>query len=315
MVRGRKKQAAGSSNDDIDNFLSMMAAERGAAGNTIASYRRDLEDLASFLTVSLRRASSDEISCYMRAWGKNHASRSMARKLSCFRQFFRFLMSEGLRADDPTSTIDAPRQGASLPKIMSEAQVEKLLSGVKTDDANTNENLRLNALLELIYATGLRVSELVGLKLSALDRNRRFITVKGKGGKERLVPLGAAAAEKLDTYLVVRKNFLPKTVKASDYLFPSGAAEGHLTRQRFGQLLKARAREAGLDAGKISPHVLRHAFATHLLEHGADLRAVQKMLGHSDIATTQIYTHVLNERLVRTVKDNHPLAVGSKKNK
>jgi integrase/recombinase XerD len=224
-------------------------------------------------------------------------------------------MSEGLCADDPTSTIDAPRQGASLPKIMSEAQVEKLLSGVKTDDANTNENLRLNALLELIYATGLRVSELVGLKLSALDRNRRFITVKGKGGKERLVPLGAAAAEKLDTYLVVRKNFLPKTVKASDYLFPSGAAEGHLTRQRFGQLLKARAREAGLDAGKISPHVLRHAFATHLLEHGADLRAVQKMLGHSDIATTQIYTHVLNERLVRTVKDNHPLAVGSKKNK
>ena len=307
--RGRKPAARAVPDEDIDSFLDMMRAERGSASNTIESYRRDLDDLAGFLAsggIRLRHAATDDLRRYLSGGKSGAAARSMARRLSAFRQFFRFLVSEGRRDTDPSAQLDSPRQGASLPKILHEDQVEALLADA---GETTPESLRLTALLELLYATGLRVSELVGVRLSSLDREGRFITVRGKGNKERLVPLTGPAWQAILRYLPHRATFIPKQAQ-SPYLFPTGASEGHLTRQRFAQLLKERALLRGLDPALISPHVLRHAFATHLLAHGADLRAVQKMLGHADIATTQIYTHVLDERLVQTVVQHHPLGKG-----
>jgi integrase/recombinase XerD len=305
--RGRKPKPVTAFQDcDLGAFLDMMAAERGAAANTLSSYRRDLDALAVFLAGSskgLRDASTDDLRAYFASLPQVFAARSVARRLSAFRQFYRFLVSESRRQEDPTSTIDMPKQGAHLPKIMTEAQIEALLSPPVEEDA---EALRLTALLELLYATGLRVSELVGLKLSSLDRDGRFVILRGKGGKERLVPLTRPAWTAIQAYLPQRARFLAGQ-EASPYLFPSASVEGHMTRQRFGQLLKERALARNLDPALISPHVLRHAFATHLLEHGADLRAVQKMLGHSDIATTQIYTHVMTDRLVKTMQEHHPL--------
>jgi len=234
------------------------------------------------------------------------APTTSARRLSCLRQFHKFLVAERVRNDDPTNTIDGPRRGRPLPKLLSEGDVDRLL--VAAQKREGPDGLRLVALLEVLYATGLRVSELVGLPLNAIRPRERVVLVRGKGGRERMVPLGDAALRALDAYLAVRKvHFLAKD-EESRWLFPSRSADGRLTRQRFGQLLKELAMEAGLPLRKVSPHVLRHAFATHLLAHGADLRAVQQMLGHADISTTQIYTHVLEERLRQLVETHHPLA-------
>lgn len=305
----------------LEPFLEMLAAERGAAANTLEAYRRDLESFAGFLaqrkTVP-ERADEADIRAFLGRLAKaGMAPRTAARRLSALRQFYRFLLSEGRRADDPTAGIDSPRQGRPLPKILSEAEVGLLLdrAQVGVEAGGGPEALRLAALVELLYATGLRISELVGLRLAAAQRDQRLLIVQGKGGKERMVPLSPAARQSLTAYLAVRDHFLEtrgqgaKAVKApSPWLFPSRGEAGHITRQRVAQLLKDLARQAGIDAAKVSPHVLRHAFASHLLDHGADLRALQKMLGHADISTTQIYTHVLSERLKALVQERHPLA-------
>ena len=306
---------------DVEAFLEMLAAERGAAANTQEAYRRDLTAFAEFLGKrrrALPAATAEDIRAFMsRLAQAGMAPRTAARRLSALRQFYRFLLSEGHRGDDPSAEIDSPRQGRPLPKILSEAEVGLLLDAAQAgaEDGGDPEALRLTALVELLYATGLRISELVGLRLAAAQRDQRLIIVLGKGGKERMVPLSPAARQSLTAYLAVRDHFLPKggkgdkAIKAvSPWLFPSRAAAGHITRHRVAQLLKDLARRAGVDAAKVSPHVLRHAFASHLLDHGADLRALQKMLGHADISTTQIYTHVLSERLKSLVQEHHPLA-------
>lgn len=294
----------------------MMVAERGASNNTRDAYRRDLADVAQFLAQSgraaLDRAGSDDLRAYLDHLGADRikeksATRTVARRLSALRQYYKFLVSEGRRAEDPASVLDTPKQGRSLPKILTEADVTALLT--QAAEKGGPEGRRLTALLEMLYASGLRVSELVGLPMNALTRDGRALIVRGKGGKERLVPLSAPAREALVAYLPFRPFFMTKgrEAKQQAYLFPSRAAAGVLTRQRFGQLLKELALAANLDPDKVSPHVLRHCFATHLLDHGADLRSVQKMLGHADIATTQIYTHVVSERLQQAVA-MHPLA-------
>lgn len=297
----------------------MLVAERAAAANTCDAYRRDLADVEGFLARrggALADASTDDLRAYFDhlarqpgARGGRTAPRTVARRLSSLRQFYRFLLSEQRRRDDPSSVLDSPRQGRPLPKYLSEDEVVGLLDAAAEREGP--EGIRLVALLETLYATGLRVTELVGLPLAAIDRQGHGLLVRGKGGKERMVPLTEAARRALADYLVVRGVFLVAGREAAQrrYLFPSRTArEGYLTRQRFAQLLKELALDSGIDPAKVSPHVLRHAFATHLLSHGADLRSVQKMLGHSDIATTQIYTHVLSERLTELVEQHHPLA-------
>ncbi len=314
-MRGRRPATPIALPNAAEAFLEMMAAERGAADNTLAAYRRDLADIEAFLKrrgQTLAAAGSADLRQYLKALaGQGWTARTSARRLSALRQFYRFQLGEGRRADDPTAALDSPRLGRPLPKPLAEGQVTALIdAAAKRGGA---EGLRLIALLELLYASGMRVSELVALPLSTVLRDTRAIMVRGKGGKERLVPLGAPALKALAAYRAARGEFLPKPKKNarktdSPFLFPSRGRSGHLTRHRLGQLLKELARQAGLDPGIVSPHVLRHAFATHLLDHGADLRSVQKMLGHADIATTQIYTHVVKERLKRTVGEHHPLA-------
>lgn len=294
---------------DSENFLEMLSAERGAAANTLESYRRDLDGYLQHLARrgrGARDAAPEDIRSWLTAMSKSGmAASTAARRLSAIRQFHRFLFTEGRRSDDPTATIDSPRQGRTLPKVLSEDEVSLMLEVSRRDEAPAG--LRMTALLEMLYATGMRVSELVELPLSAVARDPDLITVLGKGSKERLVPLTRRAREAIAAYKAVRPGFLPKGAE-SRWLFPSNGKEGHLTRQRFGQMLKDLAVLSGISPSKVSPHVLRHAFASHLLAHGADLRAVQQLLGHSDISTTQIYTHVLNERLARLVSEKHPLA-------
>jgi integrase/recombinase XerD len=296
----------------IEAFLEMLAAERGAARLTLAAYRNDLAALSAFLArrgVSIEQADAAALHDFIAAMtAKELAPRTLARRLSAMRQFFRFLVSDGARSDDPTVDLDRPRLGRPLPKILAETEVERLIATAATWPGA--EGARLRVLLELLYGAGLRVSELVGLPLAAAQRDPRFLMVRGKGGKERVVPLSPPARRALAAHLECRREFLPegKAARASRWLFPSRGAEGHLTRQRCGQLLKELALAAGLDPARLSPHVLRHAFASHLLDHGADLRSVQQMLGHADIATTQIYTHVQSERLRRLVETAHPLA-------
>lgn len=296
----------------VETFLEMITVERGAAENTIESYRRDLSDFQAFC-VARKRPAENADSTLIRGYlkklsGAGMAPSTSARRLSALRQFFRFLHAEGVRDDDPSSAIDSPRLGRSLPKYLSEDEVEKLL--LTAEHRPGSEGLRLVALLEILYATGLRVSELVGLPLSAISRDGRILIVRGKGGKERMVPLSEPASDAIDVYKDVRDSFMPKGRRGAGerWLFPSRAKQGYLTRARFGQLMKELAVEAGLDPRRVSPHVLRHSFASHLLAHGADLRSLQQMLGHSDIATTQIYTHVLEERLRQLLDDAHPLA-------
>lgn len=291
-------------------FLEMMIAERGASRNTYDAYLRDLTQYLDHLA-SLGRtgmtAQTDDVRGFLAGLsGQGLAARTQARKLSAVRQFHGFLMLEGGRTDDPTSTVDAPRLGRPLPKVLQFDEVGALLEAARAADGW--RGIRLLALLEILYATGLRVSELVGLRLSSLSRDGRIVTVRGKGGKERLVPLGDGARLAIEGWLPLRARLLKEQGKAVPWLFPSRATAGHVTRDAFAKQLRDLAVAAGLDPQRVSPHVLRHAFATHLLANGADLRSVQQMLGHSDISTTQIYTHVLDERLKSLVQDVHPLA-------
>jgi integrase/recombinase XerD len=289
--------------DHIETFLEMMLAERGASANTIAAYERDLLDAAGFLAhrkTELDAATPDDLRAYLAALKRRgQSATTTARRLSCLRQYFRFLYAEGERADDPTAVLEAPRSGKAIPKVLSEAEVDALIDAARSGE--TPAALRRRALIELLYATGLRVSELIALPASAAAGNEAFLVVCGKGDKERLVPIGEAAREAVAEWRAVRP-------AGSPWLFPSRAKGGHMTRQNVGIMLKDLAREAGVDPARISPHVLRHAFASHLLAHGADLRSVQKLLGHADISTTQIYTHVLEERLKQAVAQHHPLA-------
>jgi integrase/recombinase XerD len=304
--------SASSASRHLDGFIEMLRAERNAADNTVAAYRRDLADFAAFLAArggALEAADAEAIRAYLaRLDSAGMAPRTAARRLSAIRQFYRFLVGEGLRADDPVAVVDGPRQGRSLPKLLSEGEVAQLIAAAR--GIAGADGARLVALLELLYATGLRVSELVGLPVAAVMRDQRVLVVRGKGNKERMIPLNEPARAAISVWLAVRQSELARSArgKASPWLFPSHGASGHLTRHRFGQLLKDLAVSAGLDRRKVSPHVLRHAFASHLLERGADLRSVQKMLGHADIATTQIYTHVASERMKTLVREHHPLA-------
>lgn len=297
----------------IEAFLEMMSAERGAAENTLSSYRRDLEDAASAIEGGLANAGPQDIRGYLDSIAaQGFAPTSQARKLSALRQFFKFLYAEGLRQDDPTGTLDSPKKGRSLPKTMGEAEAGRLLDRAAAEALDPSQGsdrlaaLRLHALVEVLYATGLRVSELVGLPVTVAQRDDRFFMVRGKGNKERMVPLSAKARAAMSAWLAARAK-VPAYAE-STFLFPASSDSGHLPRQVFARELKGLAARAGITASKISPHVLRHAFASHLLQNGADLRAVQQLLGHADISTTQIYTHVLEERLVRLVNDHHPLA-------
>jgi len=299
--------------ESVESFLDMMSAERGASANTLEAYRRDLMGFDEFLIgsgSSARHAAREDVKRFLAHLArKRTAASSQARKLSALRQYFSFLYSEGLRKDDPTSAVDAPRRARPLPKILSQDDVDALIEASRAD-SKTPEAKRLLCMIELLYAAGLRVSELVTLPLAAALRRDGFLLVRGKGDKERLVPLNPSARDAMTVYLAVRAEFLHEGDRDNRHLFPSRGAEGHLTRRRCHQLLKVLALKANIDPGKLSPHVLRHAFATHLVEGGADLRSVQTMLGHADIATTQIYTHVASERLKKTVMSAHPLARG-----
>ncbi|HXF86802.1 MAG TPA: site-specific tyrosine recombinase XerD [Xanthobacteraceae bacterium] len=298
----------------IELLLDMLAAERGASKNTLAAYARDLADLSGELAAvgkSIARASGDDLRGYLaRLTKRGFKAASIARRLAAIRQLYRFLYGEGYRSDDPAAAIEGPKRGRSLPKILTIAQVDDLLGharlGLRSQSASERlRAARLVCLLEVLYATGLRVSELVSLPASAAQPDRRMLIVRGKGGRERLVPLNDTAKRAMTEYLALREQ---AKLGRSKWLFPSFGASGHLTRQHFARELKALARSAGLKASKVSPHVLRHAFASHLLQNGADLRIVQSLLGHADISTTQIYTHVLAERLKSMVRDLHPLA-------
>ena len=300
----------------IELFLDMLAAERGARVNTLSAYRTDLTDFAQHLADSGRtiaKATSEDIRGYLGALSqRGFEASSVARKLSAIRQLYRFLYLEGHRKDDPAAAIEGPKRGRALPRVLSVADVDRLLACARAGIADENRSVaerlrsaRLNCLLEVLYATGLRVSELVALPSSAARRDQRMLIVRGKGGKERLVPLNESAKRAMADYLALRN---AANADESKWLFPSFGESGHLTRQHFARDLKSLALAAGLKADQISPHVLRHAFASHLLQNGADLRIVQTLLGHADISTTQIYTHVLAERLKSLVRDLHPLA-------
>ncbi len=295
----------------------MLGAERGASQNTIDAYARDLDDLARFLArhrkTTLADARQADLRAYLQALDdRGMAPSTAARRLSAIRQFYGFLYSEGRRGDNPADILDGPRRPQALPKLLSEAEVARLLTRAEAaiqehEPGSTAEYraLRRHALLELLYASGLRVSELIALPAGAVQPGRPFVAVRGKGGKERLVPVTAPAVAAVAAYRAAAKAL---GRDGSPWLFPSHGESGHLTRQQFSAILKELGAEAGVPPARLSPHVLRHAFASHLLEHGADLRALQKMLGHSDIATTQIYTHVLEAAKQRLVQEKHPLA-------
>ena len=299
----------------FEAFLEFLVAERGVSANTLAAYRRDLEDCTTFLArrdasarAVLDGASTEDLRRYLKHLdGQGMTAGTAARRLSALRQFYRFLYADGLREDDPTAILESPRQGRPLPKNISEDDVAKLLAFAEKSE--NPEGKRLCAMVELCYATGMRVSELAGLPLAAVQRDPEVLIVRGKGNKERMVPLSGPARDVVRDYLKLRDAFLPEGT-TSPHLFP-GRGGKPLSRQRFFQMLKDLARNADLDPRKVSPHVLRHAFATHLLHHDADLRSVQQMLGHADISTTQIYTHVLDERMRRLVAEHHPLARAS----
>lgn len=290
-------------------FLEMMAVERAAARNTLSAYGKDLADLSGFLARRGRdpaSAQAEDVEAYFADLGARGLSpATAARRRASVRQFYRFVMGEAWRTDDPSRRVDAPRQGRPLPKVLSRGEVDQIIAAAGRKDGAGG--LRLACLLELIYAAGLRVSEVTSLTLSALARDPAFLMVTGKGGKDRLVPLNLTAREAVKSFLEVRQEFLPPGDASNPWLFPSRGKAGRLTPRRLSQLLDEAASEAGVDPARVSPHVLRHAFATHLLEGGADLRVVQKFLGHADIATTQIYTHVTGERLAEVVASKHPL--------
>ncbi len=291
-------------------FLEMMAVERAAAKNTLTAYARDLSDAGDFLAArgaDLATAAAEDVEAYFAALGARGLSPATAsRRRAAVRQFYRFVLGEGWRADDPSRRVEAPRKGRPLPKVLGRDEVDRLIAAAAARDGA--QGLRLACMVELAYASGLRISELTSLPLDMLARDPAYLIVRGKGGKERLAPLNAAARAAVKAYLEVRPGFLPKGDKASPWLFPSRGKGGRLTPRRFAQLLDEAAVAAGIDPSRVSPHVLRHAFATHLLDGGADLRVVQTLLGHADIATTQIYTHVAGDRLREVVETRHPLA-------
>ena len=308
------KRPRASNESLIELFLDMLAAERGASTNTLDAYRRDLVDFSSDLTdaeTSVAAADTDALRAHLGRLSKRAlAPATVARRLSAIRQLYRFLYSENHRGDDPAAVIEGPKRGRSLPKVLSVKQVDDLLAqargGVSVEAKSEKlRAARLNCLLEVLYATGLRVSELVALPESAARRDQRMLIVRGKGGRERMVPLNEQAKRTMTEYLALRTE---ANLDKSKWLFPSFGESGHLSRQHFARELKTLAAGAGLKAGQVSPHVLRHAFASHLLQNGADLRVVQTLLGHADISTTQIYTHVLEERLKSLVRDLHPLS-------
>jgi integrase/recombinase XerD len=311
------RQKPNSDQNLTELFLDMLAAERGAGGNTLSAYGRDLADFSAHLAAvgrAVASATTDDVRGYLGQLGKRgFAAASVARRLSAIRQLYRFLHAEGRRRDDPAAILEGPKRGRTVPKVLSIAEVDRLLAASRraSDQADLSAADRLRAarltcLIEVLYATGLRVSELVTLPASAAERQARMLIVRGKGGKERLVPLNEAAKQAMRDYLALLAAAGPQA--KSKWLFPSFGESGHLTRQHFARDLKALAAAAGLRADQVSPHVLRHAFASHLLHNGADLRVVQTLLGHADISTTQIYTHVLEERLKSLVRDLHPLA-------
>ncbi len=293
-----------SGDTSVESFLEMMAAERGASKNTLESYGRDLEDASAYFharKTTLAKAETKALEAYVLSLHKSGlAPRTVARKISSLRQFFHFLFTENIRTDNPSALLDAPKQARSLPKSMTSDDINTLIH-----TAHAQKDLRMAAMLELLYASGLRVSELVTLPATAVRKAggqaQPFLIVRGKGNKERMVPLHDGAVDSLQAYLATCKS-------GSPWLFPSHGKEGHLTRQRFAQLLKELALKAGLDPCSISPHTLRHSFASHLLAGGADLRVIQELLGHADISTTQIYTHVESEKLLRLVTNHHPMA-------
>lgn len=300
----------------LESFLEMLAASRGASKNTIDAYRRDLIDLAGFLKRRgkvLGEAEEADLTAYLSAMEKAGLARATAqRRLSAIKQFAKFLFSENVRRDDPTSRLDAPKRARPLPKTIGEDDVARLIDHARADE--TPKGVRFYAMLELACGSGLRVSELVGLPLSAAPRTGRMLFITGKGGKERMVPMSQQARAALAGWLAVRETLMPVDTRGrvmpSRFLFPSPAKLGHRTRQQFALDLKETALQAGLDPARLSPHTLRHGFATHLLNRGADLRSLQAMLGHADIATTQIYTHVVEDRLRETVEKAHPLVRG-----
>ena len=317
MTRQPKPQSKTSPQRLTGLFLDMLAAERGAGANTLEAYTRDLDDLAAHLASrkkTIAAATTADLRGYLATLAdRGFKASSVARRLSAIRQLYRFLYAEGHRADDPAAVIEGPKRGRPLPKVLSIGEVDRLLSTAHagaTDaarsDAERLRALRLACLLEVLYATGLRVSELIALPASAARRDERMLVVRGKGNKERMVPLNQAAKTAMRAYL----DALAKAEReaTSKWLFPSFGESGHITRQHAARELKGLASAAGIGATRISPHVLRHAFASHLLQNGADLRVVQTLLGHADISTTQIYTHVLDERLKSLVRDLHPLA-------
>ncbi|MGL4438136.1 MAG: site-specific tyrosine recombinase XerD [Bosea sp. (in: a-proteobacteria)] len=301
----------------INLFLDMMAAERGAAKATLSAYEADLADYAGFVVRhgGLARANADAVRAYLADLdGRGMKASSAARRLSAVRQFYRFAYAEGYRADDPTAAVAGPKRARPLPKTLSIKDVDRLLAVAREplDHAGSTQgqklrSARITCLLELIYATGLRVSELVSLPISAARTRDEFLIIRGKGSKERLVPLTGAARSAAKVYLALLTEGAAGGSRETAHLFPADSDSGHLTRQAFARELKQVAAAAGLRADLVSPHVLRHAFASHLLQNGADLRIVQELLGHADISTTQIYTHVLDERLKAMVRDLHPL--------
>ncbi len=291
----------------IEAFLEMMAVERDASPHTLSAYARDLNDAEEAAAGGLMAADETAIEGWFADLSRRGLSpATQARRRSAVRQFYRFALAEGWRADDPSRRLDAPKQGRSLPKTLTSDEIERLIAAASAREGAAG--VRLICLMELAYASGLRVSELLGLKVQAVRRDPTHLIVRGKGGKERLAPLNDAARTAVKAWLVQRD--ADKARADSSWLFPSGGKSGHLTPRRFAQLLDQAALDAGIDPARVSPHVLRHAFATHLLEGGADLRIVQTLLGHADIATTQIYTHVATDRLTQVMNTKHPLAKG-----
>ncbi|UDF04485.1 site-specific tyrosine recombinase [Asticcacaulis sp. AND118] len=296
--------------DPLTSFFQMLSVERNASPRTREAYGQDLLDLQTHAGVNadglLKLGETDIAGFFTALDARGLASSTLQRKRSAVRQFYRFCVLEGLIEADPSRKIAAPKKGRPLPKILSRAEVDALIAAADAKDAH--QAIRLQCLIEIAYASGMRVSEIVALRLDAVQKDPAFLIVKGKGGAERLVPLNPSARMAIKDYLDIRPLFLGAKDKANPYLFCSRGAEGHLTRRRVGQLLDEAAIEAGIDPARVSPHVLRHAFATHLLEGGADLRVVQTLLGHADISTTQVYTHVATERLKEIVETHHPLS-------
>jgi integrase/recombinase XerD len=315
MARPQASLAQAADEVPMEAFLSMMRAERGASHNTISAYATDLRDISAFLAThrtTFLSCSRQNLEAFFADRAESGlAANSAARKLSCLKRFTQFLVAEGLRADDPARLIDGAKARRSLPATLSIAEVDLLLNAAHEAAASAapgaaRRALRLACLLELLYGTGLRVSELVSLPRSALTGDRMMLPVKGKGGRERILPLNQKARDSLDKWL--KATHPAESAAESKWLFPSWSEEGHLTRQKFARDLKALGAQIGIDEERLSPHMLRHAFATHLLDRGVDLRVLQTLLGHADISTTQIYTHVMEDRLRQTVFDFHPLS-------